>query len=367
MGNPKKNSTKNNITANAKQLPAQKPTPEYSDDFQQIEKAVLETKRGRWFLGEYARKNRVVESQKVLDAIKSIEDKLSPPKITTTPKLKKPSVEVPQTSFENKQQSSYFSQLFFEFKQKTVESLKWAGIKHPISFAKIQTIIGFAKTQTLSNLSKQQKTLDAIATQLQEQGVDQKIINKMLQVKSELSKLETLQANLNIQLEDGFEFLSQVEKTINLAPENLKTIEKTPEKVQKSIEKSQKLPEKPRKEQEIEQKTTKLGPAGRIKKMFRIEQTLKEQPNRTTQAEQDFDAAFTNEKLKIEQSNRHLSTPENIQKDLQSTKIAKQSQKLTDISKQMKTEIIIEDDFNALNSLALLSKTERTMLFTLQN
>jgi chemotaxis regulatin CheY-phosphate phosphatase CheZ len=41
--------------------------------FEQIEAAVMETERGRWFLNEYARRNRHAETESILDAI----DKLS--------------------------------------------------------------------------------------------------------------------------------------------------------------------------------------------------------------------------------------------------------------------------------------------------
>lgn len=42
-------------------------------DYEAIEAAVTETVRGRWFLSEYARRNRLAETRQVLDAIARIE------------------------------------------------------------------------------------------------------------------------------------------------------------------------------------------------------------------------------------------------------------------------------------------------------
>lgn len=42
------------------------------EDYRAIEDAVLETARGRWFLAEYAKRNRVSETSRVLDAIDSL-------------------------------------------------------------------------------------------------------------------------------------------------------------------------------------------------------------------------------------------------------------------------------------------------------
>lgn len=47
-------------------------------DFERIEAAVMETTRGRWFLLEYARRQRAVEMQDLLDAITRLEDRLPP-------------------------------------------------------------------------------------------------------------------------------------------------------------------------------------------------------------------------------------------------------------------------------------------------
>lgn len=43
------------------------------DDYEAVEAAVLETVRGRWFLAEFARRNRVHEMRHVLDAIGRLE------------------------------------------------------------------------------------------------------------------------------------------------------------------------------------------------------------------------------------------------------------------------------------------------------
>ncbi len=46
-------------------------------DYETIEAAVTETVRGRWFLGEFARRNRTVELRQILDAMARIEGVVS--------------------------------------------------------------------------------------------------------------------------------------------------------------------------------------------------------------------------------------------------------------------------------------------------
>ena len=46
------------------------------DDYEQIESAVMETARGRWFLMEFARRVRANESQILLDAIDRLSNKV---------------------------------------------------------------------------------------------------------------------------------------------------------------------------------------------------------------------------------------------------------------------------------------------------
>jgi hypothetical protein len=51
------------------------PTVLREEDYETIEAAVMETARGRWFLNEYARRNRSADTQIVLDAIAALEKK----------------------------------------------------------------------------------------------------------------------------------------------------------------------------------------------------------------------------------------------------------------------------------------------------
>src|SRR6516164_5907096 len=46
-------------------------------DYDAIRDAFMETSRGRWFLGEYAKRNRNADTRMVLDAVARIEDALS--------------------------------------------------------------------------------------------------------------------------------------------------------------------------------------------------------------------------------------------------------------------------------------------------
>src|SRR5260370_2863008 len=47
------------------------------EDYEAISQAFMETSRGRWFLGEYARRNRNADTCMVLDAVARIEETLA--------------------------------------------------------------------------------------------------------------------------------------------------------------------------------------------------------------------------------------------------------------------------------------------------
>ncbi|MCJ8324666.1 MAG: hypothetical protein HRU29_05585 [Rhizobiales bacterium] len=407
--------------------------PEYADDYDKIHMAVLETKRGRWFMAEYARRNKVVESQLIIAALAKVEAKIELKLSAKTQKLEsvadapvaapKTSPILPKTDFESVQQSTHFGQLFEQFKQKSWLSLQWAGIKASLPFAKIQTILSFATQQSSLSLQKQKTGLLDIVGDLDAQNVDKKLVKKLAYIASELGKLESLQGNLNLQLSDGIKFISELENLAhNAAPEFEKFTPKPTETLQNNAEKQlitaqnelktvknalktiknelETVKNKPKTKPNITE-TPNLGPAGRIKKMFKIEHTFHEQQAETTsEPAQAFDEAFgddklevKNSKLKIIANTRQISTPKNIEKDIQpqpNTQLSAQTQKLSNLGSLMKNtdadeasgfdlgdqdigqtasnpRIIVEKKFNALNSLALLSKTERTMLFTLQN
>ena len=50
-------------------MPDEAPFPGDNDDYDAIETAVMETERGRWFLKEYARRNRNADSLLILEAL----------------------------------------------------------------------------------------------------------------------------------------------------------------------------------------------------------------------------------------------------------------------------------------------------------
>src|SRR5258708_20150291 len=52
-------------------------SPPSEEDFVAIREAFMETSRGRWFLGEYARRNRNADTRMVLDAVARIEESLA--------------------------------------------------------------------------------------------------------------------------------------------------------------------------------------------------------------------------------------------------------------------------------------------------
>src|SRR5260370_8466092 len=49
-------------------------------DYDAIIQAFMETSRGRWFLGEYAKRNRNAATRMVLDAVARIEETLAAPR-----------------------------------------------------------------------------------------------------------------------------------------------------------------------------------------------------------------------------------------------------------------------------------------------
>src|SRR5580692_8958379 len=54
------------------------------EDYEAISEAFMETSRGRWFLGEYARRNRNADTRMVLDAVARIEENLVAQKSQTS-------------------------------------------------------------------------------------------------------------------------------------------------------------------------------------------------------------------------------------------------------------------------------------------
>jgi chemotaxis protein CheZ len=56
------------------------PSPLTSADYGTIEQAVMETARGRWFLAEYARRNRAADTLAVLEAIGRLESAVAAPR-----------------------------------------------------------------------------------------------------------------------------------------------------------------------------------------------------------------------------------------------------------------------------------------------
>src|SRR5665213_1337082 len=47
------------------------------EDYEAISEAFMETSRGRWFLGEYAKRNRNADTRMVLDAVSRIEQTIA--------------------------------------------------------------------------------------------------------------------------------------------------------------------------------------------------------------------------------------------------------------------------------------------------
>jgi chemotaxis regulatin CheY-phosphate phosphatase CheZ len=58
-------------------VPSTLPQPLSETDYEAIEAAVMETTRGRWFLTEYARRNRTADTRQILSAIERLENTVS--------------------------------------------------------------------------------------------------------------------------------------------------------------------------------------------------------------------------------------------------------------------------------------------------
>src|SRR6201991_5227105 len=56
---------------------AARATQPREEDYDAIREAFMETSRGRWFLGEYAKRNRNADTRMVLDAVARIEETLA--------------------------------------------------------------------------------------------------------------------------------------------------------------------------------------------------------------------------------------------------------------------------------------------------
>ena len=69
------------------------PTGIIPEDFERIEAAVMETARGRWFLMEFARRQRAAETATLLEAIARLENRVAslaqesaPPRVPEKPR-----------------------------------------------------------------------------------------------------------------------------------------------------------------------------------------------------------------------------------------------------------------------------------------
>ena len=60
------------------------------EDYDAISEAFMETSRGRWFLGEYAKRNRNADTRMVLDAVARIEESARRPEDSRTPTADSP-------------------------------------------------------------------------------------------------------------------------------------------------------------------------------------------------------------------------------------------------------------------------------------
>ena len=64
-----------------------------NESFESLEAAVLETQRGRWFLEEYARRQRSAETLAILEILKKLENSMTNTSFLPPPKGAEPAPE----------------------------------------------------------------------------------------------------------------------------------------------------------------------------------------------------------------------------------------------------------------------------------
>ena len=61
-----------------------------NESFESLEAAVMETPRGRWFLEEFARRQRSAETLAILEILKKLENSITHPSVPAAPKAAEP-------------------------------------------------------------------------------------------------------------------------------------------------------------------------------------------------------------------------------------------------------------------------------------
>ncbi len=61
-----------------------------NESFESLEAAVMETPRGRWFLEEFARRQRSAETLAILEILKKLENAIAHPNVPLAPKVREP-------------------------------------------------------------------------------------------------------------------------------------------------------------------------------------------------------------------------------------------------------------------------------------
>lgn len=80
-----------------------------TDDYEAIEAAVMDTARGRWFLAEFARRNRTADTQLLLQAIERLENQLGQRDPLDAPAEPKPHEPVTSTALVSSATSELFA------------------------------------------------------------------------------------------------------------------------------------------------------------------------------------------------------------------------------------------------------------------
>ncbi|WP_020184677.1 hypothetical protein [Methylopila sp. 73B] len=70
------------------------PSPLTLDDYESIEQAVMETERGRWFLAEFARRNRAADTGEILEALGRLEGRIAETRVLPAPPPPEPEPQI---------------------------------------------------------------------------------------------------------------------------------------------------------------------------------------------------------------------------------------------------------------------------------
>ncbi len=142
---------------------ASPPTPLREEDYDAIESAVMETARGRWFLSEFARRNRSADTNVLLDAIKKLDKSMRRER-------KGPQITRIQLDLADMQEAiTRTKQEIAQIKHESDDGDRFAEASNELDAIISQTE---GATQDILNTTEK---IQELAWTLREQGIDEKV------------------------------------------------------------------------------------------------------------------------------------------------------------------------------------------------